>query len=246
MTTTVHSAMKDNQHKALRGVALVLGVLVYLAGLIYAGVRSYDLFARTVPPDLLPLAVLGILALELSALGLPLAVHYWTAPGVQRMAALGFYLLDLLLIVANSILDAAQRSGTVLPDFMWAYGTFAVPALPVLCMAGWALLYALDPASKERDMTMAVQAATREALMGQVIEATKGLDITSAVQDAAEKAARALVGETLGRQPAAPRLAPPSQAPAAPVAQYAAQQEPAPVVAAPRRHSNGTGAAPGK
>lgn len=243
-TTTVHSAMKDNQHKALRGLALVLGVLVYLAGLVYAGVRSYDLFVRTVPPDLLPLAVLGILALELSALGLPLAVHYWTAPGAQRYTALGFYGLDLALIVANSILDAAQRSGTVLPDFLLAYGTFAVPALPVACMAGWALLYALDPASRERDMTMAVQAATREALMGQVIEATKGLDITAAVQDAAERAARALVGETLGRTPAPPRLGPPGPAQAAPAAQYAAEQEPAPVVTA-RRHSNGA-AAPGK
>ena len=62
--TTVSSALKDNSRRALRGLALTLSVIVYLAGLLYAGVRSYSLFAATIAPDLLPLAVLGILAIK--------------------------------------------------------------------------------------------------------------------------------------------------------------------------------------
>ncbi len=220
MTQTVNTAMKENGRRAWKGAAFVLSVLVYLAGLIYAGVRSFDLFARTVPPDLLPLAVLGILALELTALALPLALHYWTAPGPQRYAAMAFYVADLLLITANAILDAAQQAGTLLPAFMTAYGVYAVPALPVVCMVGWAIVWALDPASREADMRATVQAATQEALMGQMIEATKAIDITDAVQQAAAAAARALVGETLGRAPrgialpeaGVPTLAPPARA----------------------------------
>lgn len=199
--TTVSTAMKENSRRALKGLAVFLSLLVYLAGLIYAGVRSYSLFARTVDAELLPLAVLGIIALEVSALALPLAIHYWTAPGAQRLAALGFYLFDLALIVANAVLDAAHHSGTVLPSFMQAYGVYAVPALPVACMIGWALLWALDPSSREHDMVASVRAATHEALMAQIAKAAESVDITESVELAAGEAARALVGETLGRAP---------------------------------------------
>jgi len=193
--------MRENSRRALRGLAVFLSLVIYLAGLVYAGVRSYSLFAATIAPDLLPLAVLGIVALELTAVGLPLAIHFWTAPGAQRLAALGFYLLDLALIVANAILDAARHSGDLLPGFLTAYGVYAVPALPVVCMVGWALLWALDPASREHDMAATVRAATHEALMAQIQKAAESVDITEAVESAAGEAARALVGETLGRAP---------------------------------------------
>ena len=201
--TTVSSAMKENSRRALKGLAVCLSLVVYLAGLVYAGVRSYSLFARTVDAELLPLAVLGIIALEVSALALPLAVHFWTAPGAQRLAALGFYLLDLALIVANAILDAVHHSGSPqsVPGFLQAYGVYAVPALPVLCMIGWALLWALDPASREHDMVQAVRTATHEALMAQIAKAAESVDISQAVEAAAGEAARALVGETLGHAP---------------------------------------------
>jgi len=199
--TTVANALRHNHHRAWRGLALALSLLVYLAGLTYAAVRSYSLFAATIRADLLPLAVLGLVALELSAIGLPLAIHYWTSPGPQRLAALGFYLLDLGLIIGNSILDAAHQSGTLLPEFLQAYGVYAVPALPVLCMMGWALIWTLDPASRERDMADSVRAATHEALMSQIQRAAESVDISRMVESAAEESAFALVGETLGRAP---------------------------------------------
>lgn len=206
-TTTLHTALKENGRRALRGLAVALSLIVYLAGLLYAGVRSYDLFARTIPADLLPLAVLGIIALEVTALALPLAIHYWTSPGAQRMAAIGFYVFDMALIVGNSILDAAHNSGTVLPAFMLAYGTFIVPALPVVCMVGWALVWMLDPTSREHDMTEAVRAATFDAMLSQIVEEAKAVDIAEDVRVAAAERARAIVGETLGKTPIRPTLA---------------------------------------
>jgi hypothetical protein len=200
----VSTALKENNRYAFKYLAITLSLVVYLAGLLYGAVRSYTLFASTVDSDLLPLAVIGIVALELSALALPLAVHFWTAPGSQRLAALGFYVLDLALIVGNSILDAAHHSGVILPTFLLAYSTYAVPALPVLCMIGWALIWALDPYSRERDMAETVKAATHEALMSQIQKAAESVDISRAVEDAANEAARALVGETLGRAPRVP------------------------------------------
>lgn len=199
--TTVSTAMKDSQHKALKGVAVTLSLIVYIACLAYATVRSYSLFAATIEPNLLPLAVIGIVALELTAIALPLAIHFWTQPGAQRIAAIAFYLLDLTLIAINAVLDAGRHSQTILPDFLTAYGVYILPALPLACMLGWSLLWLLDPSSRDRDMRESVKAATHEALLSQIQKAVEQADITQAVESAAGEAARALVGETLGSAP---------------------------------------------
>lgn len=201
MSTNIKSAMQEHGRAALRGFAVTLSLIVYAAALVYAGVRSYDLFARTLPADMLALAMLGIVALEVTALGLPLAIHFWTSPGQQRMIAFCFYGLDLALIIANSILDAAHNAGTILPGFMQWYGVFAVPGLPVFCMIGWALIWMTDPTTREHDMREAVRAATREALFGRIIEETAATDITEDVQAAARLQVREIVGETLARAP---------------------------------------------
>jgi hypothetical protein len=203
-TTTISTAIRESSRRALKGLAFSLSVLVYLAGLLYGGVRSYTLFSATIDPSLLALALLGIIALEISALALPLAIHFWVAPGAQRMAAYIFYGTDLSLIVGNAVLDAAHHSGTLLPSFLQGYGTFALPGLPVICMAGWALLWLLDPASREHDMIATVRSATQESLMAQIQKAADSVDITQAVEAAAVEAAHALVTETLGQ---APRMA---------------------------------------
>lgn len=195
--------MKEHQSRAFKMLAVALSLIVYAAGLVYAGVRSFSLFAATLDPGLLPLAVLGIVALEVSAIALPLAIHFWTQPGAQRLAAMGFYLLDLALIAANAILDAAHHSGADVVAPLQAYGVYVVPALPLVCMAGWSLVWMLDPTSRERDMREAVKAATHEALLSQIQKAVEQADITQAVESVASEAARALVGETLG---SAPRL----------------------------------------
>ena len=114
---------------------------------------------------------------------------------------------------------------------MLAYGTYAVPALPVMCMVGWALLWALDPASREHDMVETVRAATHEALMSQIVEAAKSVDITEAVTQAAGEAARALVGETLGRAPRRVALPPAHHEVIAPSTAPGGEAEDAPVEA---------------
>lgn len=196
--TTVSNFMKAHTREAMKVLAIAASVLVYVAGLVYAGVRSFDLFARTLPPDMLPLAALGIVAAEVTALALPVAIHYWTVPGMQRIVALGFYMVDMVFIVCNSILDAAYNSGAIVPEFMTAYGVWVVPALPVVCMVGWALVWALDPSSREHDMEMQVQAATHSAVMEQIINETAAQDVSEEVRAAAAERARAIVRRTLG------------------------------------------------
>lgn len=195
---TISGNMREQGRRALGGLAVALSLIVYGAALVYAGVRSYDLFARTLPADMLAPALLGILALEASALGLPLAIHYWTEPGTQRMTAYGFYAIDLALIIGNSILDAAHNAGTILPGFMQFYGTFAVPGLPVLCMVGWSLIWLFDPTTREHDMVAATRAGVRATLLEKVKQAADNADISAQVDRSARAQVAAIVGETLG------------------------------------------------
>lgn len=195
---TISGNMREQGRRALGGLAVALSLLVYGAALVYAGVRSYDLFARTLPADMIAPALLGIVALEASALALPLAIHYWTEPGTQRMTAYGFYAIDLALIIGNSILDAAHNAGTILPGFMQFYGTFAVPGLPVLCMIGWALIWLFDPSTREHDMMAATQAGVRASLMEKIKTEVDNADISAQVKASARVQVAAIVGETLG------------------------------------------------
>lgn len=247
--TTVSKAMQDNQHKALKGLAVTLSLIVYIAGLAYAGVRSYTLFAATIDAALLPLAVLGIVALEVSAIALPLAIHFWTQPGAQRLAAMAFYGLDLALIGANAVLDAAHHSGADVVAPLQAYGVYIVPVLPLVCMAGWSLIWLLDASSRERDMRETVKAATQEALLAQIQKAVEQADITQAVEQAAGEAARALVGETLGNAPKRLTAAPvAAQRPIVPAvletvtynAEVEAEAQPEVVPAKPSRRTKAT------
>ena len=237
--TNIKTAMQNHGRGALRGFAVALSLIVYAAALVYAGVRSYDLFARTLPADMLGLAMLGIVALEVTALALPLAIHFWTAPGQQRMIAYGFYGLDLALIIANSILDAAYNAGTILPGFMQWYGVFAVPGLPVFCMIGWALIWTTDPTTREHDMREAVKAATREALFSRIIEETAAADITAEVQASAQAQVREIVGDTLAR-PARQLPAPKPKTESAPAEVAASAAPKVAEVTVPAHSKNGS------
>lgn len=198
---TVADILKTQTRSALTALAVFLSGLVYCAGLVYAGVRAYSLFARTIDPSLLWLAVVGIVAAEISAVALPLALHYWTAPGLQRWAALTFYVVDLALIVANSILDAAHHSGAIVPEFFAWYGAFILPAIPAACMAGWALVWALDAAAREEDAKAAVRSATHAAVFKHMIEAAQSPDINQVVKEAAKAEAEEIVRQTLHAAP---------------------------------------------
>jgi hypothetical protein len=108
---TVGDLMQEARRRAFRSLVLFLGIAAYAVALIYAGVHNYALLSRGVPPELIIFALLGLFGLEISAVALPLAVHFWTAPGLHRIAALAFYAVDALLLFGNSILDFHLNAG---------------------------------------------------------------------------------------------------------------------------------------
>ena len=106
MSTSIGTQMQESQTRAIKAIAYALGIIVYLGGVAYAEARAYSLFTRTIDPELMPVAIIGIVALGLTALAAPLAHHFGTAPGFQRIFLDVFYAFDIFAMAANAVLDA--------------------------------------------------------------------------------------------------------------------------------------------
>jgi len=195
---SVGDVMSEGSNSALKSLAMLAGVLVYIGMILYSGVHNWRLMTAGVASDMVLWAALGVIALELSALALPLALHYWTHAPMQRIAAFAFYGVDLALIFANVVLDYAAATGEVLPGWLLMYKFFALPATPVIAGLGWSLLWLLDPSQRERAMIENLRASTREVLAARIAQAAKSADVSEAVDLAAAGMARGIVSQTLG------------------------------------------------
>ena len=194
----IGDTMAKGRGKALKSLAVLMGLLVYAGALLYSAVHNYGLLTRGVEAGMIPLALLGVVALELTALALPLALHYWTFAPAQRLAAFAFYALDMFLVIGNVITDFALTGGEVLPGWLMIYVAYAAPAAPVIMSAGWSVLFLLDTSSREKAMAESLRAATRESLAAHIAEEAKNADITQAVNAAAAELTRNIVNDTLG------------------------------------------------
>jgi hypothetical protein len=210
MSSSIGDVMKQGQEKALRSLAIGAGIVVYLGMLLYSGVHNLALMTRGISPEMQIWAILGVVALEISAAALPLALHYWThAPG-QRMAAFAFYGIDLALILANVTLDFALTAQETLPTWLSFYLFYVVPTTPIIAGLGWSILLLLDPAQKQRATIESLKAGTMEVLANKIADAARAADVNQAVDQAAGEMARTIITNTLGvsvqRLPPAPQV----------------------------------------
>lgn len=243
---TVGDVMTKAKGQALKSLAVFAGVLVYAAMLAYTGVHNYTLLTAGVPEDLLLWAIVGVVALEISAAALPVALHYWTHAPLQRFIALAFYLVDLGLLWLNVVMDFARVAGDAagLPGWAGLYLAYVAPATPLVAGLGWSLLWLTDPAQQERATLEALAASTRQVLAERVAEAAKGADVEALVQAAALGMARDVVSATLGSY--APPALPANggqaaQVATAPNAAQVATEGEAATVASPNGHNPATG-----
>ena len=198
MNGNIGNIMTKGRDAAVKSIAIGAGIVVYLGMLAYSGVHNYSVMTRGIQGDMVIWALLGVVALEVSAAALPLALHYWCYADLHRIAAFAFYAVDITLIVGNVILDNAITAGETLPAWIKIYQFYGAPIVPIIAGLGWSVLFLLDPSQKERATSETLKAATREALSVRIAEAAKGADISEAVDKAAGEMARSIIMETLG------------------------------------------------
>ncbi len=179
--------MRSQRRDALRAAAMSMAVVLYAAVLVYTGVHNYNLMSRTVPPGQQLFAITALLCLEGAAIFLPLAIHFWLAPGPQRMVGYVLYGVNFTIVIANTVLDAISQRAQVMPEWLSLYATFILPATPILVGLGVSLIFLLDPSKKIHDARAAAEAASLDAMALRMREAADLPELNQAIQVAALK-----------------------------------------------------------
>lgn len=185
---SVGDIMQDAKLEVWKRLVMLAGVLVYIAGVVYAEVHGWTLLSNGVSPDMQIWAGLGMVALGITALALPLALHAWTFDATHRMAAIAFYVVDIALLGLNSFVDFSVNEGQVLAGWAQMYFQYILPATPVIAAVGWGLLFLLDPAQKMLQIQQELKAAMQASLAQQIVEAAKSSAVAAEVNEAARKA----------------------------------------------------------
>lgn len=197
---TVGDFMQKAKQDGFRTVAIFLGLVVYAAMLFWSGVHNYNLLTAGVPANLRALGFLGFVVLEINAIALPLALHFWTHASLHRWAAIFFYVLDLGLLFLNTVLDyglVTQSGLTARATWLQAYRDFVLPGTPILAGITWPILWLLSPAHKHRQMLAELETSTQEVLAQRVAEVAQSIEVEELVREAAHELALRVVRNTL-------------------------------------------------
>lgn len=184
---TIGELMRSQRREAIRAAAMFMAVVLYAAVLIYTGVHNFNLISRTVAPDQQLFAITALLCLEGAAIFLPIAIHFWLAPGPQRMVGYLLYGINFAIVITNTVLDAITHRAETPPDWLQLYATFVLPATPIIIGVGIAFIFLLDPSKKIHDARAAAQAASMDAMALHMREAAGRDDVNNAIHQAAVK-----------------------------------------------------------
>jgi hypothetical protein len=143
-----------------------------------------------------------MIAAGITAVALPVALKVWTIEARQRIWAYAFYALDFAFLAFNSFTDFSTQQGQTLVPWAQTYVTYILPSSPVIVALGWALIWELDPAVREKITLLTLRAAMKKKMADRVADAAKGARVTDAVNKAASKEVDRALWELFGARPA--------------------------------------------
>jgi hypothetical protein len=199
---TMGEIMRSQRRDAMRAAAMFMAVVLYGSVLIYTGVHNFNLISRTVAADQQLFAITALLCLEGASIFLPLAIHFWFAPGPQRMVGYLLYGVNFAIVITNTILDAINNRADAMPDWLRMYSTYFLPATPIVIGVGIAFIFLLDPSKKIHDARAAAEAASMDAMALHMREAANRDDVNEAIHEAAVKDMQEATSRIVGVRPA--------------------------------------------
>jgi hypothetical protein len=195
----VGDILSEAKSRAIKALAIFASILIYLAGILYAEAHGMNMLTKGINPDFLLWAYVGMVALGLTAVVLPLALHFWTFDHMQRMIAIGFYILDLGLLIFNAFSDYGMNTGAQLSSWEQMYITYIMPATPIIMAIGWTLIWQLDPSTKAHTLRQTLRTSIIQAKANQIATAAKASSVSQAVNAAAEREVEEALSELFGK-----------------------------------------------
>ena len=131
--------------------AMILGGIVYGGVIIVAVLLTSMFITGILDADaylLRALMTVGVVAIGINAIALPLALHFWAVEGAHRGAAITFYALDMCVIGLNIITSFSTLRGDA-PAWVEQYAPYSV-GMFVFALVTWGILYMLDPGARAK------------------------------------------------------------------------------------------------
>jgi len=195
--------------KALRLIAQVLAWLTYAGAVMYGDIMFITVMHNAFPVGIMgTLATAGAIMTAVSAITLPLALHYWFAPGLQFVWGIIFWLLDVVALSLNAMLAYAVATGIL--DSTLTQWQVISPATPLLAVVGWGLVFLLDPENKLRHAQAELEADLIDIHATQLRQAAKGQTVADTITTGAQAAAADTAAKLTGHlaSSAAPPILP--------------------------------------
>lgn len=149
--------VKQMNQDAIKGFIIFFFGLAYVVGIGYGELMFLQIVSKIFPSGAAGgFAMIGAVVAGITALGMPIALHWWFAPGAQFLAGVLFYMVDLAMIGANAMLSYQIASGGPIDPLFLKWREFC-PATPIFCVAGLALVFSFDISHKLRHAQTAIR-----------------------------------------------------------------------------------------
>lgn len=146
------SIMNEKNRNAIKWVAIIGSIIVYLGFIVYAETHFFSLVTRFLPSEAQVVGLAAVGVTLITSIALPLAIHFWVRDGKQRVCAWLFYGTHLAITFANLVLNSALNSGNqISPTFSVIYGAYILPGLVVIYVLGWIVIWAFDSSAQRAE-----------------------------------------------------------------------------------------------
>lgn len=182
---TVGDIMKKAGERAIKSALVIVSILVYVAGIIYAEVHGLTMLQKGVSPDMRIWAGVGMVAAGATALAMPAVLKVWAIEAKHRLYTYVFYALDFAFLAFNAFIDFNNQTGATLAGWAQTYTTYILPASPVFITLLWAIFWELDPTVKAKVLQLTLREAMKEKVAQKVMDAAKGANVDAVINAAA-------------------------------------------------------------
>ncbi len=199
--------MKGRNADGLKKMVVFGFALAYVGAVAYGDIMFLQVVSRAFPGNgiLQALSYFGAIVTGVSACLLPLALYAWFTPGAQLIWGFIYWLLDIAVLILNSIL-AYELATTTVDDTMRVWQTMA-PATPMLAVIGIGIAFMLDTSHQVRHAHAEMEADQLDILTDQMKLAARDPEVYATLVGAAKMSALQFAREHQHNQ----QVVPPSE-----------------------------------
>ena len=168
--TTVEGMVQKQKFDVFKLVCYGVGVAVYVAGVVYAETHGFAMLSKGVSAEFYVWAVVGMLAVGITALALPVLLIKVIKDTLQWWICFAFYLVDVGIMAANAAIDFMTNTGGNLPEWGMMYANWILPLTPIIVAGGWLIDFLMDPDVRKRLKLAAVETAMANIRLNQTIK----------------------------------------------------------------------------